>query len=102
MISKRALFFWGVLSLLVIASLLVIWLWRGSDGFQSFIHDDPFTDLPITLAAVTIVWLLSGLIDLSLSLWNASTKPGKSMFFDRINLWASTNLEFPPISYEDN
>ena len=61
MTSKRALLIWGVLTILVLASLLGIWLWRGVAGFETAIQRGPFTNLQTTLASVTIVWLLGGL-----------------------------------------
>ena len=60
MTSKRALLLWGILTILVLTSLLGIWLWRGADGFDVAIQRGPFTNLPVTLASVTATWLLFG------------------------------------------
>jgi formate hydrogenlyase subunit 4 len=59
--SKRAFLAWGVLTVLVLASLLGIWLWRGAGGFETAIQRGPFTNLPVTLASVAVTWLLAGL-----------------------------------------
>ena len=61
MTAKRSLLAWGVLTFLVLASLLGIWLWRGPDGFEVAIQRGPYTNLPVTLASVTVTWLLGGL-----------------------------------------
>ena len=52
---------WGILTLLVIASLLGIGLLRGPDGFETAIQRGPYTNLAIALASVTITWLLGGI-----------------------------------------
>lgn len=52
---------WGVLTFLVIASLLGIWLWRGPDGFATAIQRGPYTNLGTALASVALTWLLGGL-----------------------------------------
>jgi hypothetical protein len=61
MISKRTLLAWCVLTILVLASLLGIWLWRGADGFDTAIQSGPYTNLQTALASVAIAWLLAGL-----------------------------------------
>jgi hypothetical protein len=61
MTSKRALLAWGVLTILVMASSLVIWGWRGADGFEIAIQRGPFTILETALASVAVTWLLAGL-----------------------------------------
>ena len=60
MTAKRALLAWGILSILVLASLLGIWLWRGPGGFEIAIQRGPYTNLQTALASVTITWLLGG------------------------------------------
>jgi hypothetical protein len=61
MTSKRALFAWSVLTILVLASLLGIWFWRGAAGFETAIQRGPYTNLPVALASVAVTWLLGGL-----------------------------------------
>jgi hypothetical protein len=61
MTSKRALLAWSALTILVLASLLGLWSWRGVAGFETAIQRGPFTNLPVTLASVAVTWLLSGL-----------------------------------------
>lgn len=65
--ARRALIVWGVLTLLVLASLGGLWLWRGADGFETAIQRGPISNLPVTLAAVTVAWLLGGVFLLLLS-----------------------------------
>ena len=60
MIAKRALFAWGGLTLLVLASVLFIDLRWGAEGFAIFIQQGVYTHLPTTLASVAITWLLVG------------------------------------------
>jgi hypothetical protein len=55
--SRIALILWAAISLLVAASLLVIYLKLGTDGFGVFIKQPPLINLPVTLASVTLVWL---------------------------------------------
>ena len=60
MIAKRALFIWGGITLLVLASILLIGLRWGAEGFEIFVRQGIFTHLPTTLASVAITWLLGG------------------------------------------
>ena len=53
---------WVVLTALIAASILFIALRWGKDGFEIFVQQGVFTHLPITLASVTITWLLAGLL----------------------------------------
>ena len=59
--ASTAFILWGVLTVLVIASLLGIWLWRGADGFETAIQRGPYTNLQTTLASAAVTWLLGGL-----------------------------------------
>lgn len=60
MTTKRALLAWGVLTILVLASLLGIWLWRGPAGFEIAIQRGPYTNLQTALTSVAVTWLLAG------------------------------------------
>lgn len=60
MTAKRALLVWGSISLLVLASVLLIGLRWGAEGFSIFVQQGVYTHLPTTLASVTITWLLAG------------------------------------------
>jgi Glycosyltransferase family 87 len=60
--ARLALYGWAALSLLVIASLGIIYLRLGTDGFGIFIQQPPLINLPVTLASVTLVWLSAGLL----------------------------------------
>ena len=58
--SRIALSIWAAITLLVTASILVIYLWRGIEGLNLFIQQWPLTDLPTALASVTLTWFLAG------------------------------------------
>lgn len=55
--ARIALFLWAAISLLVAASLWVIFLRLGTDGFAVFIKQPPLINLPVTLASVSLMWL---------------------------------------------
>jgi hypothetical protein len=58
--ARIALYCWAALSLLIAASLGAIYLRLGVEGFSIFIQQPPLINLPVTLSAVTLVWLLAG------------------------------------------
>ncbi len=61
--SFRAAFFvWAAITLLVAASLFIIDLRLGTQGFDVFIQQPPLINLPVTLASVTLLWLSAGLL----------------------------------------
>ena len=51
---------WSMLTALIAASILFIFLRWGGAGFKLFIEQWPLEYLPITLASVTFTWLLLG------------------------------------------
>ncbi len=55
-----AMILWSVLTVLIAASILFIFLRWGQKGFGLFIEQWPLEYLPITLASVTFTWLLLG------------------------------------------
>ena len=57
---RIALILWGILTLLIIASLLWIGLRLGEDGFATYIQQPPLINLPVTLASVALLWLSAG------------------------------------------
>ena len=57
---KLAIILWSMLTALVAASILFIFLRWGGKGFGLFIQLWPLEDLHITLASVTLTWLLLG------------------------------------------
>jgi hypothetical protein len=59
--ASAAFLAWGILTFLVLASLLGIWLWRGASGFETAIQRGPYTNLATALASVSFTWLLAGL-----------------------------------------
>ena len=58
--SRNALITWAAITLLIAASLLVIYLRLGTDGFGIFIQQPPLINLPVTLASVGLLWLSAG------------------------------------------
>ena len=60
--ARTALIFWAAITVLVAASLLIIYLHWGSAGFGFFIQQWPLTDLPIVLASAALTWLLAGFL----------------------------------------
>lgn len=51
---------WIGLTLLVTASLVAIHLRNGMDGINLFIQQWPLSNLPVTLAATALTWILAG------------------------------------------
>ncbi|MBI1794427.1 MAG: DUF2029 domain-containing protein [Chloroflexi bacterium] len=78
--SRIAFAAWAAISILVAASLPVIYLWRGADGFNILIQRGPISDLTVTLLSVTFAWLLAGLL---LFLLSSNRIHSKNIF-----LWA--------------
>ena len=64
---------WITLTSLIILESLWIYTRNGLEGFQAFMQESPFTNIPITLASVTIAWGLTGFL-LVLILKNRITK----------------------------
>jgi hypothetical protein len=58
--AARALILWSMLTALMAASILFIFLHWGWAGFKLFIQLWPLEELPITLASVAFTWLLLG------------------------------------------
>ena len=58
--SRTALMVWAAITLLIAASLFVIYLRLGTDGFGVFIQQPPLINLPVTLASVALLWLSAG------------------------------------------
>jgi len=57
-----ALTLWSMLTALIAVSILFIFLRWGAKGFALFIQQWPLEDLRITLASVTLTWLLLGIL----------------------------------------
>jgi hypothetical protein len=53
---------WIGLTLLVIASLAAIYFRNGTAGLNLFIQQWPLSNLVVTLASTTIIWLLLGVL----------------------------------------
>lgn len=57
---RTAFRYWVVVTLLVIASLIAIYLRNGMTGLNLFIQEWPLSNLAVTLAATALTWLLAG------------------------------------------
>ena len=58
--TRIALAIWAAVTSLILASIAIIYLRLGAEGFGVFIQQWPLTNLPITLASTSITWLLGG------------------------------------------
>jgi hypothetical protein len=59
---RNALICWGAITGLIIFEFIWIYGRHGWDGFQTFMQEAIYTHIPITLASVTIAWLLAGFL----------------------------------------
>src|SRR5574341_824301 len=75
--SRIALLMWAAVTLLIAASLLIIYLRLGAKGFDVFIQEPPLINLPVTLASVTLLWLSGGL--LLYLLWSRRVNPSNAL-----------------------
>lgn len=57
---RNALRSWFVITLLVVASLIAIYLRNGMAGLNLFIQQWPLSNLAVTLASTAITWMLAG------------------------------------------
>ncbi len=60
--SRIAFGIWAAITLVVAASVLMVYVLRGANEFQVIIQTGPLTDLAITLLSVGITWLLAGFL----------------------------------------
>jgi hypothetical protein len=59
---QKTFHIWLGLTFLIIASLIAIYLRNGMDGINLFIQQWPLSDLSITLASVSLTWILLGVL----------------------------------------
>lgn len=59
---QTAFNYWIIITLLVIASLVAIYLRNGMTGLNLFIQQWPLSNLAVTLASTAITWLLVGVL----------------------------------------
>ena len=59
---RNALLCWGTITGLIIFEFAWIYSRHGLAGFRAFMQEVPYTNIPITLASVTIAWLLTGFL----------------------------------------
>lgn len=52
--------FWATFTILILASLVLIYLRNGTVGLNLFIQEWPLSNLPVTLASTFLTWLLTG------------------------------------------
>ena len=99
--SRTALILWAAITVLIAASLLVIYLRLGTDGFSLFIQQPPLINLPVTLASVTLLWLSAGVLLYLLQAQriNSSNLPGIAGFF--LILWVYLNILSERFRYGD-
>jgi hypothetical protein len=99
--ARTALIIWAAITILVAASLLVIYVRLGTDGFSLFIQQPPLINLPVTLASVTLIWLSAGalLYLLQAQRVNAANLPGVAGFF--LVLWVYLNILSERFRYGD-
>lgn len=57
---QTAFNYWIVITLLILASLVAIYLRNGVMGLNLFIQEWPLSNLAVTLASTSITWLLAG------------------------------------------
>lgn len=60
--ARVGLWIWAAITLLVAASLLFVYEWRGADELKIMIQTGPISDLTVTLYSVALAWLLAGLL----------------------------------------
>jgi hypothetical protein len=99
--SRTALILWAAITLLVAASLLVIYLRLGTDGFSLFIQQPPLINLPVTLSSVTLMWLSVGalLYLIHAQRINVSNLPSITGFF--LVAWVYLNILSERFRYGD-
>ncbi len=59
---RNAFIGWIITTLLIIAESTYIYARHGSDGFNAFMQEAPYTNVPIALASAAIAWLLVGFL----------------------------------------
>ncbi|HLO34074.1 MAG TPA: glycosyltransferase family 87 protein [Anaerolineales bacterium] len=59
---RNALLCWGVITAFVVFEFIWIYSRHGFEGFQAFMQQAPYTNIPITLASVAMTWLLAGFL----------------------------------------
>lgn len=59
---RNVLICWGIVTGLIILEFVWIYSRHGLVGFQVFMQEAVYTHIPITLASVAMVWLLTGLL----------------------------------------
>ena len=60
--TRNALILWAVITCLIVSESLWIYTRHGLDGFQAFMQEGPYTNIPITLASVAFTWLMAGFL----------------------------------------
>jgi hypothetical protein len=58
---RTAFWIWAVMTGIIAASMVVIYLQLGTAGFDAFIHTGPDSILSVTLVSVALTWLLVGI-----------------------------------------
>jgi hypothetical protein len=99
--TRIALITWAAITLLVAASLLVIYARLGMDGFSLFIQQPPLINLPVTLASVALLWLSVGVLLFLLQTQrvNISNLPSVAGLF--LTCWVYLNILSERFRYGD-
>jgi hypothetical protein len=59
---RNALIFWGAITGLIIFEFIWIYSRHGLAGFEAFMQEAIYTQIPITLASVALTWMLAGFL----------------------------------------
>ena len=59
---RNALIGWGLITVLIIAQFLWVYIRHGFAGFDAFMQEAIYTHIPTTLASVAMTWLLAGFL----------------------------------------
>ncbi|HLO15623.1 MAG TPA: glycosyltransferase family 87 protein [Anaerolineales bacterium] len=59
---RTALICWGVITGLILFEFIWVYSRHGLSGFENFMQEAPYTQIPITLASVAMTWLLAGFL----------------------------------------
>src|SRR6266508_2746854 len=59
---RNTLLCWVAITALILFESVWIYGRHGLAGYQAFMQETPYTNIPITLASVALTWLLAGLL----------------------------------------
>src|SRR5512140_1120566 len=100
-IARRALIAWAAISMLVAASLLIIGLRMGVNGFAVYIQQPPLINLPVTLASAALLWLSAGALLAIIQAGRFTRANSLSMTGFFLILWLYLNILSERFRYGD-